>query len=247
MSTHTSKQRFWEIDFWRGIALIMMLIFHFLVDLEMISGENLHLDYGFWSYFQKTTAFLFLTIAGLSLKVAFNSGRLTFRHTLRRGLKIFLWGCLITVVTKIALTDGAIVFGVLHLIGAGTVLAYPLLRYKTVNLWLGLAIIILGYYLDQTSFPFGFLFWLGFVPRGFYSLDYFPLFPWFGLMLLGIYIAELLYPGNEPRFPVKGQPSPGPIQWICTLGRHTLPIYLLHQPVFMLLIYLALYGLSFSN
>ncbi|HOP75175.1 MAG TPA: heparan-alpha-glucosaminide N-acetyltransferase [Bacillota bacterium] len=242
MSNHTLKQRFWEIDFWRGIALIMMLIFHFLVDFEMISGENLRLDYGFWSYFQKATAFLFLAIVGLSLKIAFNSGKLTFHHALRRGLKIFLWGCLITLVTKIALTDGAIVFGVLHLIGTGTILAYPMLRYKKVILWLGLIIVIIGYYLDRMSFPFYFLFWLGFVPRGFYSLDYFPLFPWFGLILLGIYFADLLYPGNQRRFPVKEQPSPGLIRWISILGRHTLPIYLIHQPLFMLLIYLAIYG-----
>lgn len=242
MFKHMSKQRFWEIDFWRGLALIMMLIFHFLVDMEMVSGTNLRLDVGFWSYFQKATAFLFLAIVGLSLKIAYNGGQLTFRRALRRGLSIFAWGCLITLVTKIALTEGAIVFGVLHLIGIGTILAFPLLKYKHIHLWLGLAVTVIGYCLDRMSFPFGYLFWLGFVPRGFYSLDYFPLFPWFGLILLGVYFADLLYPQNRRRFPVKDRPSSGPVRWICTLGRHTLPIYLIHQPLFLLLIYLALHG-----
>ena len=94
-------------------------------------------------------------------------------------------------------------------------IAYPFLRYRWPNLVLGVVLIGLGKYLQSQTFDLPWLVWLGFEPANHVYLDYFPLIKWFGVVLLGIFAGNLLYPENHPSNP--------PARSIAALARASAP------------------------
>ena len=156
----------------------------------------------------------------------------------RRGLKVFSWGLIITLLTWIFLREGFIIFGILHLIGISIILAYPFLKLLYWNLLIGLFCIFLGAYLKGFVFNFYWLSWLGFRPAQFYSVDYFPLLPWFGVVLIGIFFGNLLYLDHSRRFQFVDLSFFSGIKVFCFLGKHSLLIYLLHQPLIIAVLFL---------
>ena len=119
---------------------------------------------------------------------------------LKRGLKIFSLGLLITFATWIFIPQEFIIFGVLHFIGISIILAYPFMKRKYLNLILGISIILLGIYLGNFNFNFTWLMWLGFIPNNLQTVDYFPLIPWFGVVLLGLFFGGILYKNYQRQF-----------------------------------------------
>lgn len=238
-------QRFWEIDFLRGIAIIMMVLYHLLYDLHYFADYNVNVYSGFWMYFARITAIIFLFLVGLSLGVSFsrtkkiheNRNKLFIKY-LRRGLKVFFWGLIITLVTRIFLGNAFVIFGILHLIGISIILAYPFRKLRYWNLLIGFLFIFLGAYLKGFSFDFYWLSWLGFRPAQFYSVDYYPLLPWFGVVLIGIFFGNLLYSDSTRRFQLADISFFSGIKVFCFLGKHSLLIYLLHQPLIIAVLYL---------
>jgi len=229
--------RFPEVDLARGIALLMMLVYHLLFTARYLGMLEVEVLTGFWRWFAYATAALFVLIAGLSLTLSESARRrggaspreVTFRIA-RRGVELVGWGLLITVVTGVVLERGAVIFGILHLIGVGTVLAIPFLRHPVIASLVGIACILLGPVVSTIPGPM-WLAWLGFHPVDFISLDYVPVLPWFGVLLLGVGLGRLVYPGGDRRFPLAPPPDwSRPLTWI---GRHTLAIYLLHEPVIL--------------
>lgn len=226
-------QRFWEIDFLRGVAIALMVASNLVTDLIYFGAYQANY---FWWWFARVTASLFILLAGVSLYLMSAKYKAQLPvMVLRRGAKIFGYGMLITLVTLAFLRSGAIVFGVLHFIGVATLLAYPLLRYRHAALLIGASALLLGIYLQNFSFGFYWLLWLGFVPQGFYSLDYFPLLPWFGVMLFGVFLGNVLYRGHVRRFGIAEQPKHARL--LCFAGKHSLLIYLLHQPIILVMLY----------
>ena len=153
------------------------------------------------------------------------------------GLKIFGWGLIITTMTYLFLQQGFILFGILHFIGIAIILAHPLVKYHYHNLLLGAATILAGMYLLEFSFDFPWLLWLGFTPRNFYTLDYFPLLPWLGIVMLGIYAGNMIYPNGARKFRIKDLSESAPIKLLSFLGRYSLIIYLIHQPILILVLH----------
>ena len=145
----------------------------------------------------------------------------------------------ITLVTYIVIGGRFIVFGILHLISISILLAYPLLRLGRMNILLGLAAILLGLYIQELDVDFFWLIWLGLAPRSFTSLDYVPLLPWFGVVLMGMAGGALLYKDLGRRFPLPDISAWPPVRGLIFLGRNSLAIYILHQPLLLGLIYLA--------
>jgi len=212
-------ERFWEIDFTRGIALVMMLVSNFVTDLQFFA--NYAAFSLFWWWLARITAFIFVFLVGISLNISYNKakkeGTANFSKFLKRGLFIFGLGLLITVVTYFTIPQAYIRFGVLHLIGLSIILAYPFMKLKRgASLWAGLSLIVIGLLLPQPSFV---------------SVDYFPLLPWFGVVLCGLYFGKLWYAKGERKFNLKHELSKK--NPICFLGRNTLWIYLIHQPIFI--------------
>lgn len=233
--------RFWEIDFTRGSALVLMLVSNFVTDLQLFANYTNY--YQFWWGFARITAFIFIFLVGLSLNISYNrtkqEGKTNFSKFLKRGIFIFGLGLLITVVTYVAIPEAYIRFGVLHLIGISIILAYPFLKFKKkISLWLGLLLIACGFVLSAMTLNTSALVWLGLTPAGFASVDYFPLLPWFGVILIGLYFGKMFYAGGKRTFNANfNLKASNPL---CFLGRNTLWIYLIHQPIFIAVLYFLL-------
>jgi len=239
------KERFWEIDFLRGLAIVMMILFHLVYDLDFLGIWDVDLRSGFWLYFAITIASTFFLLVGVSLtlshsrvKKAQMAGGKSPIEYLKRGLMIFSWGLIITLVTWFLLRERVVVFGVLHSIGVSIILAYPFLKLRFWNLLLGVVFITLGIYLTNFTFEFFWLVWLGLRPAHFYTIDYFPILPWFGLVLIGLFLGNLLYPDYTRRFRLCDLASLSFVRLFRFLGRHSLLIYLIHQPILIALLLL---------
>ncbi len=268
----SAVSRFTEVDIFRGIAILMMVLFHTLFDISFFRIAPVNVETGFWRYFAYATATLFLLIVGVSLVVSHAraakmlSGFSLAKKFLIRGAGIFALGLLITLVTWLYLGEGFILFGILHLIGISVMVSPLFFRFKKYNLFLGIICILIGLlmishtgslYLQlfgiqpavslSVNYPH-FISWnlvgmilpllllpLGIHSAAFWSVDYTPLFPWFGVVLVGMGIGEFLYGEGirhftAPRFPEFL------VQPLSFLGRHSLVIYLIHQPIIILLL-----------
>ena len=255
-----AANRFYELDALRGFSVILMVIYHFLFTLEYFNIRPMPGWLWPQQFYGFPITFLFIFIAGISLTLSASKtkdSKTLTQKMLKRGIFIFSVGLLITAATWIYPHDGAILFGVLHLIGFSTILAIPFLiggtkeKYekragetqvsgKMKNLFLiltplvfGIVVIALSKIVEKMSGPI-WMIPLGIHPYGFYSLDYEPLFPWFGVVLIGIAAGFLLYPKGERRFA-----EPVYLKGFSWIGRHSLEIYLVHQPIILAGLYLV--------
>ncbi len=227
--------RYWEVDAARGVAILMMVVYHFTFDLYAFGGYDVDAVTGFWARFADATASLFLFLVGVSLAISSSRGGGGFRKYLLRGLRIFGYGMLLTAIF-LAFGMGIVAFGILHLIGVSIVLSYPFLKLRFANLALGVLIFAAGLYV-QAGDPTGSA-WLlpfGVVPEGWAMPDYRPLLPWFGVVLIGLFFGNVVY--GEGRRPA-GLPAaaPVPARPLLPLGKNSLAIYLVHQPVMIVLL-----------
>jgi uncharacterized membrane protein len=235
-----SALRFREIDFTRGVAILMMIVFHTVFDLNFFMIAPVNVSTGFWRWFAISTASLFLLVAGVSLVVshARSAGRLSgfalTKKFLYRGAGIFALGLLVTLATWLFLHEGFIMFGILHLIGVSVMLSPLFFRFGKYNVLFGLLCIAGGFFIGTIQGPV-WLLPLGIVPASFASVDYTPLIPWFGAVLVGMGMGEFLYSGGVRRFTAPHLPDriAAPVAF---LGQHSLVIYLVHQPVIILLL-----------
>lgn len=235
----SDPHHFGELDFLRGIAIISMVMLHGLEDLSLLKLGR-PLEGSIFNLWQQGTAILFLAIFGIAAYLSYARNgpqkEAGFRRRLRKGLMLFGWGMMITCATYLFLREGFVVFGILHLMGAGSVLVYPLLPFRYLNLILGILIVLAGNYLNGFRFNFVWLAWLGLIPAGFNSVDYFPIAPWMGYILIGIFLGNLLYPNGNPRLRLKEFSSNPFSKSVSFLGRNSLLIYLVHQPLLVALI-----------
>lgn len=234
----TSKPRYGLIDTLRGFSLLNMIAYHFCFDIFHVYGLNTG-----WMYttaaviWERFICFSFIIISGISLNF---SG-----HAYKRGLIVSACGALLTVVTLIAVPGFAIWFGVLTCIGASMLITQALRKllerihplagaaasflifavlYGVPDGYIGffkLKLLELPRFLYQNYFTAFF----GFLPAGFVSSDYFPLLPWLFLFIFGFFVWRAVERyGMEKFFKFSIPP-------LAFAGRHSLLIYLVHQPV----------------
>jgi uncharacterized membrane protein len=224
----------------------MMVVYHLMYDLDYFGGYDIDSTSGFWARFADTTAGTFLFLVGVSLAISYSRasasrpGLSLFGKYLLRGIRILAYGMALTVVFLV-FGMGVVAFGILHLIGVSIILAYPLLRYRYVNLFLGLSIIAVGVYIriEGLSSETSWLLPFGVVPENLVMPDYRPLLPWFGVVLLGLFAGNVVY-GDGKRPALFAGKAPAAARPLLPLGRNSLFIYLIHQPILILL--LAAFG-----
>ncbi len=236
------EDRFWEIDALRGIAVLMMITFHAAFDIYFFGDHGLDVHRTIWWLLARATATIFIILVGISLSLSRSrlgevSRNRLYEKYMKRGLKIFSWGLMITGITWIFLRGSFIIFGILHFIGISIILAIPFFKRRYSNLIFGAILFIVGVVLYTMEFDFSYLLWLGFQPEGIYTLDYFPLLPWFGVVLIGIFIGNTFYSDFERKIDLPDLSQRPLIKQLALLGKHSLLIYLLHQPLLLLLLY----------
>ena len=230
------KNRIWELDALRGICILGMIVVHFVFDLNEFAGLGLTMP-GWFNFCQHYGHILFILISGICATLASRS--------FRRGVIVFCAGLLVTGVTLFMVCvlkfnrSLSIFFGILHLLGICMML-FPL--FKKLPVWalavLGAGFVALGVWLAAlepvaVSFPSAqglLLGAIGICPAGFYSGDYFPIFPNLGWFLLGAVLGRTAYRRRESLLP-KVNADFFLLRFFRFCGRHSLWIYLLHQPV----------------
>ena len=223
------KKRIWELDALRGLCILGMVIVHFVYDLVELYAL-VPMEYPKWFAFVKDWGgVLFLLLSGTCATLG--SG-----HT-RRGLLVFACGMVCTAVTLGMYLLGfsgkeiIIYFGVLHCLGVCMLLWGGFRKLPTWALGvLGAALTAAGLWLRTRYVSFPWLIVLGFVPDWFASSDYFPLLPNLGFFLLGAVLGRTVYRQKTTRLPKVNAESPA-LRFLTLCGRHSLGIYLLHQPI----------------
>ena len=224
------KHRIWELDAFRGICILGMVFVHLMYDLADLY-RIIDWDYPLWFDIMKNWGgVLFVLLSGICATLG--------RRSVRRGLIVLAGGLIVSAVTwgmyKFFHFHKSIIiyFGVLHCLGTCMILWWLCKRLPTWTLaLLGSAMVVAGFYLDAIT-PANNLYWiwLGVIPPRFMTSDFFPLLPNMGYFLLGAVIGRRLYRNKETRFP-RANPQNFLIVALSFLGRQSLEVYLLHQPI----------------
>lgn len=230
-----------EIDIIRGIAIVLMVVFHIVFDLTNFFGFNIEYHRGFWYYEGRLSAILFIMAAGMVSAVIAGQGDLktAWQKNLKRGLRLIGWGMVITLVTWFFDSKNTIWFGILHFLGVAIILSILFARFRWVNLILGILIIILGSFFLKLQADHSWFLIFGIRPYGFQSWDYYSLFPWFGVVLIGLGLGNFVYQ-NQTMLPATKKPSHVVFSSLIWLGKYSLWIYLVHQPILLGLFWLFL-------
>lgn len=235
----TVTSRYPAVDIARGIAIAMMFVFHFTFDLRFYNVVNIDfINDPFWKNFRFVIVSSFLILVGISLHLATRNG-LNQRRYYRRLLMITGYALLVTLGSYLMFPESFIYFGILHFIAVASVLGLWFTRFYWANIFTGIAIVIAANLFHNTIFNQIWLQWIGFMTHLPYTEDYVPLAPWFGMVLIGIFLGKLIFnQQDEPAF--LSRPIHNPVARLLAFGgRHSLHIYILHQPVFLGLLYLV--------
>ncbi len=228
--------RYFLLDALRGIAVLSMVLYHFIWDLKYVAGLRRG-SYSSVSNFiwQQSICWTFILLSGFCYFLS--------RHPLKNALITLLGGIAVSLVTVIATPDSAIFFGVLIFHGSAMLLLLPIRKFlykipAIPGIAASFLLFILCYNINDRSLAFGLVSlprtlysnmltaFLGFPPSGFFSADYFSFLPWIFLFLTGFFLCKIVKGLKNPpallfiRIPV--------FEWI---GRKALIIYLAHQPV----------------
>jgi len=233
------QKRYALLDTIRGFILINMLIYHGIWDIVYIFGQN-------WTWYRSTASYIwqqsicfsFILLSGFCWSIG--------SRKLKRGVTVFLCGVVISLTTILFMPDSLVLFGVLTFLGSAMLIMIPLNKgLQNCNPYIGILFSSLLFLVFRNVsdgcfgfevFSFGalprdlyanlFTAYLGFPADSFFSTDYFSLLPWIFLFITGYFLHKITVKNDWFRFLHHGKSAP--LEW---LGRHSLIIYMLHQPV----------------
>lgn len=235
-----ASTRYQAVDLLRGIAILLMFVYHFVFDL--VYFKVLHIDLNhepFWLGFRGVIVSLFLGLVGVSLYLATARG-LRVRSYVQRLALLVAYAGLVSAASYMLFPRSVIFFGVLHFIAVASVLGLLFVRFYWTNLILGGGVILLGFTVQHPVFDQPVLQWFGLMTHKPVTQDYVPLLPWFGVVLLGLFLGKTMYGGERLPILARGAGRHPMTKLLAFGGRHSLHIYMLHQPVFMGMLYLFL-------
>lgn len=239
---NSNNIRFSSIDVLRGIAIFMMVSYHFAFNFVFIGlyhcnfRENIY-----WVSFRLLIVSIFTIVMGASLSIRIYRG-LNSTWLIRRLLVLGGSAALVTLVTYLIFPKGVIKFGAIHFYFIATIICSFLAPNKKLILFSGIIIIAIGFLYSNDIFNDS-LFWLGFVSKKPRSLDYLPVFPWIGFVLTGMYLGSTIFWKRTCDIVSKEFISNKFVSFFKSCGKHSLLIYLFHQPLLYLLAILISYFL----
>ena len=241
MSGEGKRPHYGLLDTVRGVCILSMVAYHGMYDLVDIFGLPSAWYTGLPGYiWQQSICWTFILLSGMCWQLS--------RRHVKRGLLLVGCGAAITLITWLVMPSQRILYGVLNLLGLSALLLIPLDKvFRKIPAWAGLGGALLLFALTKNvsrgSLGFEGLVlcqlprWLyatdllavvGFPSPSFWSTDYFHLLPWFFLFCAGYFLWSLL--DKSPRAKELLRPGLRPLSF---LGRHSLVIYLIHQPALM--------------
>ncbi|MBI2463416.1 DUF1624 domain-containing protein [Candidatus Peregrinibacteria bacterium] len=292
--------RYLFLDVTRGIAVILMILYHIIFDLDVLYGvKGIDALKGFWYYEGRISAILFIGISGFGTAILFNKyeQKKAIQKNIKRAFKILFWAFCITAITFFIQPEMTIHMGILHFLGLSALLSILVLHFlnlfifhldnstksnfekKTVVLrreanslfiigiiWLIISAPLLK--ILPRSYQF---FLLGSPPETYSSWDYYPLFPWFGIILIGLALGKTFQKHTKNTFssarakiqmqtlhfshkkklqnyktkffkiinttnPFSSFSDGKLCSILKKIGQKSLPIYLLHQPIILILL-----------
>ena len=229
-----SATRYPAIDILRGIAILMMFVFHFCFDLKYFGVIDVDFTtHPFWLNFRRTIVSMFLLLVGVSLYLATRNGLNTQRYLKRLGLLI-IYAALVSLGSYLMFPETFIYFGILHFITAASVVGLLFTRFYRFNLVIGIALILLDSFYSNVFFNSKAVNWIGLMTHLPFTEDYVPLIPWFGVVLIGMFTGRMLFADNKPPAWICRQGMNNPLARLLAFGgRHSIHIYMLHQPIFI--------------
>jgi uncharacterized membrane protein len=220
------------VDFARGLALLGMVAYHLSWDLADFRLASPMLPFTpEMRLLSHTVASAFLALVGVSLALAHRKG-MNARAFWRRLAIVAGAAVLVTAGSYVFAPGETITFGILHCIAVASLVALPFVMSPAwASLAIGVAAIVAPFLIRSTLFDPPWLLWIGLGERLPNTLDWRPLLPWAGVVFLGLGAARL--PGAIDRLtpPSRWRAGSAPARAMCFAGRHSLPIYLVHQPV----------------
>lgn len=228
------------LDVLRGTAIAAMIFYHFFFDLEFFGLAYLGVSESWgWIAFVRTIPATFIAIVGISLYLAHRKG-IAWRHFWWRIGYLVAAAMLVTAISYVVDPEAIIWFGILHCIAASSVLGLAFLDAPLALVIVSAALVLIAPLFAHPALNAPWLLWLGLGSEEPPSDDYNPLFPWFAFVLIGIAIARVMAPYAADANWARWSPRDPVTRMLALAGRHSLLIYLLHQPILMG----ALFGIS---
>ncbi|WP_050927631.1 heparan-alpha-glucosaminide N-acetyltransferase [Aestuariivita boseongensis] len=227
-SERAEKPRLVWLDGARSFALLAMIVFHTARDMEIFGylepGTTLH---GGWAIFARLIAGSFLFLSGISLIVA-HGQHFRLRSWLKRLSLIVAAAALVSAVTAVVFPERFVYFGILHVIAVSNVIGVILLRLPAMGLAsLAAFVLVVSSLPNSHLFSTAWLSWTGLSASVRPSLDFLPLFPWLAPLLVGMAVSKCLT--FKSAFQISQNER---LSYLITWpGRHSLSIYLVHQPI----------------
>ncbi|MBY6203189.1 DUF1624 domain-containing protein [Maritalea mobilis] len=233
------RPRIFVLDIARVAALLAMAVFHFVFDLEIFGyvdpGTT---SAGFWRGLAIASAGSFVFLAGVGLWLS-HSNAIRWAAFSRRLAIILAAAALVSVATYIAFPDAFVFFGILHSIALCSVLGLAALRLPIVIIvLLAVAVFFAPDFAASPAFNAPWLWWTGLQTIPLSTVDYEPIFPWFAAFLAGLAAAKLAsYLGYWEK--LSTTKTSRTMRVFGFFGRHTIVVYLTHQPVLISFIWVA--------
>jgi len=217
------NKRYFELDFLRGFATLLMIGFHFGYDLSYFGYTSYQTTVDIqWKIFRSLILSIFLLLVGMSLYVAYYKA-INWNKVFKRSIKLLLVSLLISLGSYSVFENSWIYFGVIHFIFVASLVGLLFVRFPNFSFLLGL-VFLLSYNLGYFHFDALLEFSKQNLGLPSHTEDIVSFTPWFGLVLIGIFLMH----HNLFSFKIKENNT---TQGISFLGKHALIIYIIHQPI----------------
>lgn len=226
-NTQSLPGRLPAIDALRGLAIAAMIGYHIAFDLRLFDLIRADFEHDrFWLGARAVIVASFLLLVGVSLVLAQRAGVSPIARWRRIGV-IVACAAAASAASYTLFPRTWIYFGILHNIAISSILAWPLVRSPGLSLGIAVAAIVAGLAIGHPVFDSRLLSWIGLATVKPPTEDFVPLLPWFGVVLLGVAAGhQLARHGFAPIADFAGAPA-----WLRWMGRHSLAIYMVHQPL----------------
>lgn len=233
------------LDTIRGIAFILMFIFHIFIAFNLFIKDEYNLNTPVLKYIGLIARILFILLLGISLYLSYINSETKEKYKkkqLQRSIQLLTAGIYVTIITYLVIPDKYVVFGILHFMAIAILLLYNFVNNIPILLIIFILIEFINLYINNTStYTFNndgsiITFIKGILGISFYknTVDSFPILKWINTVIIGIFIGHFInYINilNNKNIKQKDKKIETQTNIINIIGKNTLLLYILHLPL----------------